>query len=413
MEWELKAGDTVDGWTLTKRLGRGGNGEVWVAEHQTLGRAALKLLKLRFQGEEQKRYLRFRDEARMHERLAERHSGVLPFLGCSLPVSPTRDAPAWLATRVAEKARDALDGSPLREAVEAVASVAETLAALHEEGFSHRDVKPDNLFRFEGRWVVGDFGLVDYPDTESLTETGERLGPFHYLAPEMQEEANRSDGRKADVFSLGKTLWVLATEQHVPPPGELRADNDQVNIRAYRGDPRSYQLDLLVERATKLDPAARLTMAGFAAELRAWLATPKERTERDLTDVLARLRALAPPGLRSGDDRARLTASYERLHQQMRARLVDLRDKLVSTGLSDGSIFTTIPDDKLLDRPLAPGHMKGTSLTCAASLPVGPRAVKLACSVIVRVYHDGTAQFRGGYRVGMGGDDDRFIGTTG
>jgi hypothetical protein len=47
MEWELKPGDTVDAWTLAERLGRGGNGEVWLAEHLTLGRGDRRQLSFR------------------------------------------------------------------------------------------------------------------------------------------------------------------------------------------------------------------------------------------------------------------------------------------------------------------------------------------------------------------------------
>jgi serine/threonine protein kinase len=410
VEWELKAGEAVDGWTLTELLGKGGNGEVWVAEHPALGRAALKLLKLKFQNQEQKRYLRFCDEATMHGKLAERNSGVLPFLGCSLPESPTLDTPAWLATPVAIPVRKALEGRPLREAVEAVASVADTLTALHEQGVSHRDIKPDNLFKYVGRWVVGDFGLVDYPDKESLTETGERLGPFHYLAPEMHDEANRSDGRKADVYSLGKTLWVLATEQRVPPPGELRADNIQLNIRAYRTDPRTHQLDLLIERATKHDLALRPRMTEYAAEMRAWLTMPKEGGQPDLTDVLARIRTLAPLALRSAVDRTKLMESAKRLEQELRTGLSAIAKQLAGTGLSDGSVVTVFPPDSFFEQQLATGYISGTNFLCNASLPVGSREVRLSCTVIVRAYHDGTAQFCAGYRVGDGVARDRVIG---
>jgi serine/threonine protein kinase len=376
-----------------------------------LGQGALKLLKLKFQGEGHKRYLRFRDEAKMHGQLAEQHAGILPFLNCSLPESPTHDTPAWLATPVAIPIQKALEGRPLREAVEAAASVAETMAALHEQGISHRDIKPDNLFCYEGRWVIGDFGLVDYPDKESLTDTGERLGPFHYLAPEMHNEANRSDGRKADVYSLGKTLWVLGTEQFVPPPGELRADNIQLGIRAYRADPRTYQLDLLIEQATKHDPALRPTMVEFAAELKAWLTTPEERTQPDLTDIFARLRALAPPTLRSAADRTKLMESANRLEAELRAGMGAIAKKLADTGLSDGSVVSVFPADSFFAEQLTSGGMGGTNLLCSASLPVVSREVRLSCTVVVRFYHNGTTEFSGGYRVSAGGGMDRLIGV--
>jgi hypothetical protein len=363
MDWNLKVGDSVDGWTLNEKLGGGGNGEVWLAEHATFGQAALKLLKLRFQGQDHKRYLRFRDEATMHGQLAERHGGVLPFVGCSLPETPSQETPAWLATKVAQKAQEALKGQPLREAVEAVASIAETLAALHEQEVAHRDVKPDNLFRHEGRWVVGDFGLVDYPDKESLTDTGERLGPFHYLAPEMLNEANRADGRKADVFSLGKTLWVLATEQHIPPPGEIRAENPQLSIGAYCAAPRTHQLNLLVQRTTGHDPAGRPTMAEFAAELRAWLTPPSRPVApTDLAGLAARLTALTAPIRREAAARMERDEEFRRLGDRLEEEMAPLTAAIINAlGPSGGRAPPISRQDGNVHRALPPDESLSTS----------------------------------------------------
>lgn len=409
MEWTLKPGDLVDGWTLGESLGRGGNGEVWLAEHQTLGRAALKLLKLKFQGEAQKRYRRFRDEAAMHDQLSKRFPGVLPFVAHSLPENPTQLAPAWLATRVAIMARTALEGNFLREAVDAVASVADTLAALHAEGVSHRDIKPDNLFRYEDRWVVGDFGLVDYPDKDSVTDTGERLGPFHYLAPEMHIEANRSDGRKADVFSLGKTLWVLATEQRTPPPGALRADNPQTAIRAYRSNERAHQLDALVERATRLDPDGRPPMQEFAKELRAWLSTPQVHAQPDVTDTLVRIRDLAarviPPGL----DREKLKTDFQALSRKLRNLMPMIARRFAETNLLDGAIDSGPIPAHFYGRghsrykPLGAVSYAETSCKVFFPLPADAqkRGIELVAAVGARSYADGNVVLCCGYHVSL------------
>jgi serine/threonine protein kinase len=90
---------------------------------------------------------------------------------------------------------------------------------LADKNVSHRDVKPGNLYSFEGRWTIGDFGLVSYPNKEALTAEGKTLGPQHFLAPEMISNPRHADGTKADVYSPAKTLWVLATGQNYPPPG--------------------------------------------------------------------------------------------------------------------------------------------------------------------------------------------------
>jgi hypothetical protein len=80
---------------------------------------------------------------------------------------------------------------------------------------------PDNLFFFENRFAVGDFGLVSFEGKSADTAQGERIGPMFFMAPEMLNSAIEADGQFADVYSLAKTLWVMATGQRSPQPGRL------------------------------------------------------------------------------------------------------------------------------------------------------------------------------------------------
>ncbi len=115
---------------------------------------------------------------------------------------------------------NALAGQPLEEVVRAMAAVARTLSALKgSHGLAHRDVKPGNLYWLDGRWLVGDFGLVAVPDVEELTKSDRPMGPVHFTAYEMIVNPAHADPFPADVFSLAKTLWVLAVDQRFPPAG--------------------------------------------------------------------------------------------------------------------------------------------------------------------------------------------------
>ena len=68
--------------------------------------------------------------------------------------------PSWYVMPEARTLGAALGADPApRTVVAAVADIATTLAALAEKGVGHRDIKPDNLFERDGRWLVGDFGL--------------------------------------------------------------------------------------------------------------------------------------------------------------------------------------------------------------------------------------------------------------
>ena len=211
------ASQNVGGWKLGCRLGIGGNGTVYRAERAGVV-GAIKLLR----SVEPKRVARFRDE--VHAMMACGDiPGVLPILG-----SDTRPdvGPPWFIMGLAVTIDEELSATgqaaaipSLRRVIEAILSIASTLMAMHGRGFSHRDVKPENLFFFNGKWAVGDFGLVSFEGKTSVTSKGERIGPLHYIAPEMLNSAAEADGRAADVFSLAKTLWVLATGQRFPLPG--------------------------------------------------------------------------------------------------------------------------------------------------------------------------------------------------
>jgi serine/threonine protein kinase len=155
-------------------------------------------------------------------------------------------------------------------------------------GIYHRDIKPENLYLLDGQWCIGDFGLVDFPNKEALTAPERHIGPLYYLAPELLNNPESAPG-PADVYSLVKTLWVLATGQQYPLPGHLSFDLEQCRIGSYFTDPRVRPIELLVGRATHLDTAQRPSMRDVAAELEAWL-HPDESYPADLALDAVRVR---------------------------------------------------------------------------------------------------------------------------
>jgi serine/threonine protein kinase len=98
------------------------------------------------------------------------------------------------------------DRRSLRDRVADVRAVVDGLAAIHEAGIVHRDVKPENVLRMsDGRLVVSDFGLAVAPMEAS--PTGEIVGTPRYMAPEvvMGEEATTA----SDVWSLGVVMHEI------------------------------------------------------------------------------------------------------------------------------------------------------------------------------------------------------------
>ncbi|MCG5444429.1 protein kinase [Micromonospora sp. NIE79] len=281
---QRRSGEEIGGHVLVELLGSGGNAEVWRARGPS-GGVAMKLVRAR-RGEP---YARFQREVEQLRLLGDM-PGILPYLDSHLPDEPTAKDPAWLTMPIAQPLRDALGPDPTAEVVvSAIAAITKTLASIHAIGVSHRDVKPDNLYMSDERWLIGDFGLVDAPNVEPLTEGAVNLGPRHYLAPEMILSPHTADGAAADVYSLGKTLWVLLTNQAFPLPGEHRLDVELFRLTTYSTHKGLASLERLLETMTRTDPRGRPSAERIADELTQWSAPRRTvATGADLSDFVRR-----------------------------------------------------------------------------------------------------------------------------
>jgi len=168
-------------------------------------------------------------------------------------------------------------------------------------GVGHRDIKPPNLYRLEDAWLVGDFGLVSVPSIEELTRSGRPLGPAHFMPYEMILDPSNADPIPADVYSLGKTLWVLGTEQRFPPEGHQPADSRGFTIADFRPHPHASALDRLVDRMTRLRPAERPTMAQVARDLKAWAELASKPVAIDVSTIRAQLHEKLAAELTAGE----------------------------------------------------------------------------------------------------------------
>lgn len=314
----IRPGARIDDWTLVSQLGRGGNGEVWRAVHAEHGENALKILS-RKSGD---RWQRFCDEVTIMRRLAGR-PGILPFVAAELPAPQSR-AVAWLATPIAERVVDALGPSPSLVAVVEVAhQFARTLSSLSAEGVFHRDIKPDNLFRYSGQWALGDFGLVAYPEKEAITVGNRRLGPLYFIAPEMLRHPATADPGPADVYSLAKTLWVLATGQRYPPEGQVRVDVPSHDLAEWVSAPGTVSLGLLLQSATDESPASRPTMAELTDQLLQWTTGDPTQDDRAADTIrLDYVRSLGEQLANSVDPEA-----FSRIEAELREVIADARQQ--------------------------------------------------------------------------------------
>jgi serine/threonine protein kinase len=320
---------TIGGWTLGARLGHGGNAHVYSVTKDGKT-AALKILRGRLTP---KRLARFQDEVAAMQRCAD-IPGVLPIIEFHIP-EPRGSEHAWLAMPRAQPIKEALLKHTLTEVVQAMRDIAQTLTVMHARGISHRDIKPENLFRRQAHWSLGDLGLADFEGKLAQTQARERIGAVHYIAPEMLNSADTSDGAPADVFSLAKTLWVLATGQAFPQPGPYDKDHPAYQMATFVTEPRASLLDPLIAAATVVEPQKRITMQQFAAELDAWLrpapaAPPPIRLDLSahVAELQRRHHAFASAQQRDQALQKRRNDAGLRLREKLRPLAIDVAESL-------------------------------------------------------------------------------------
>ena len=200
----LAEGLDVGHYRLLERLGAGGMGVVWRAEDVTLGRhAALKFLPAALSQDPMARE-RLLVEARSAATLDH------PNICTVYEVGETEEGGIFVAMACYDggSLKERLDGGPLdpETARDLAAQIARGLAAAHNQGIVHRDVKPSNVIvTDDGVAKLLDFGIAKI-EGMALTRTGQSLGTLEYMAPEQTR--NEADAR-TDVWALGIVLYEM------------------------------------------------------------------------------------------------------------------------------------------------------------------------------------------------------------
>ena len=162
----------------------------------------------------------------------------------------------------------------LRQNVDGFIMLANTLEKIHELGYVHRDIKPDNLYVWNGRYCIGDFGIVDLPTNTALTKKHDRLGAWNTIAPEVLRDA-RNATNKSDVYSLAKSLWMCLSLNTSGFDGRYDYNASSMSFHDMPHLENAYLLDIeeLLSDATQEDPVLRPSMQDFAKRLYEWQRT--------------------------------------------------------------------------------------------------------------------------------------------
>ncbi len=261
-------GEWIGAYRLVRRLGAGGMGEVFLGWDQRLQRtvALKRLLPGRETARARERLLR---EARAVARLNHTHVVQIYDL-----IEEPADAAAaseggagdWLVLEYVDGVRvaDLLGDGPLAAgtAVHLAAQVAAGLAAAHERGLIHRDLKSENvLVTRHGQAKILDFGIARFVEpgaAASLTAEGAVVGTWRAMSPEQAESAG-VDAR-SDLFSFGVLLYEMLAGR---PP--FSGDSPLALVRSITSEPPPplavpglpEPLLRLVARLLEKDPAAR------------------------------------------------------------------------------------------------------------------------------------------------------------
>ena len=280
-------------YEIVEVLGRGGMGIVLKGFDKALNRySAIKVLAphLASSGAARRRFAREAKSAAavVHEHVVPIHTvdeeQGLPYLvmpvidGQSLQQRISRDGPL-----------------EVREVLRIGVQIAKGLAAAHEQGLVHRDVKPANVLLENGveRVMLTDFGLARAADDANMTQSGSLAGTPEYMSPEQARGADIDS--RSDIFSLGSVLYFMCTG-HAPfraatTMGVLhRITSDSQRSLCSVNEEIPAWLDAIVGKLLEKDPSDRFQTASDVATLLAdWLAHLQQ------PDVAAKPKTLPRP----------------------------------------------------------------------------------------------------------------------
>ncbi len=199
-------------YRLGAPIGEGGMAGVYRAEDtQIRVQRAIKVLRYAF-ARKKKIRVRFEAEARAMARVE--HPNIVQVYDVGL-----EDRTPYIVMELVDgdTMEQLVEQGPLPplEAIDLMVQVCHGVEHAHAAGIIHRDIKPQNvLIDRRGVAKLTDFGIAQSAGDERLTKTGSTMGTMGFMSPEQRYDAKSADVR-ADVFSLGATLWRLVSDNEM------------------------------------------------------------------------------------------------------------------------------------------------------------------------------------------------------
>jgi serine/threonine protein kinase len=286
-------GGSIGKYRLVRLIGRGGMGLVYEAEHPELRkRVAIKTLlpEIAAQPEPLGRFLK---EGEAASRI--KHPNVVNVLDVGTHEGSPFLVMEYLEGETLAARFSRAPGGPIDEVVDLLLPAIAAVAAAHDEGVIHRDLKPPNIFLERGRRgeitpKVLDFGIskiVGTPAELALTGGATMMGTLSYMAPEQTDAARTADtrtdqyafglilyegltGRRAFDDSIGLKVLVEVVNGRMVAPRGLRAEIPEV-------------LERVVLRALRIAPEDRFPSLRALGSALLPFASPRQRVLWDQT----------------------------------------------------------------------------------------------------------------------------------
>jgi serine/threonine protein kinase len=253
-------------WILETPLGEGGMGKVFKAQYASSDYpCAIKLLLSEHKGDPDI-VGRFLNEAKIANKIG--HPGVCRVIDVGW--TQAENLPYLVMELLEGESVETILGQghgflTIGEALRITKQVLEVLAAAHQHGIVHRDIKPDNIFvTRDGSIKVLDFGIARIAGMQ-VTVAGSPMGTLGFMAPEVARGQVLQTGPKSDVWSVGATLFRLLTGEL--PHDFSKCQNSQEMLKHSATTPARSLSTLLprcpsrladvVERMLAFDPRAR------------------------------------------------------------------------------------------------------------------------------------------------------------
>ncbi|MGV0831150.1 protein kinase domain-containing protein [Empedobacter brevis] len=288
-----------------QKLGQGGNGIVWKVSDGKKEYAKKTITK----NKNKTAYKRFRDEINIIRKTP--HKGIITIIDYYLPNGQNITSNPFYIMPLGVPLKNYLDKIiPLDETFSIINQILETLDFLHSKDITHRDIKIENILMVNNIPKISDFGLANFPKQKRISKLNEKIGPAFTIAPEMKRISTNAEYKKADVYSIAKTIWVILTKNWLSFDGQYNSISSiglknyidlKINESITFGETYYHSivlLEKLLSDATHNDPDNRPTISEFKERFKFWLNSNNDyylRNGIEWKDAIERIFPISTP----------------------------------------------------------------------------------------------------------------------